>query len=364
MQIGLIEIVRKAPTSALIASAALILAGPFLYGQLSIKSNAEATPSKAAKKRCLPKPHPKKAGDSYYTGPLIDSHFHIPPPENGGPPQPALGRDLNLADIVCTLKAERTKRVFAFFPVYPDYSPVQFLQVAKTAKARYPNLFVRFIMPPGRDDVPPTVPANKLKSLLERSRGIFQGYGEIGLYELEGRRTADQFPPDAPIFQKIYTVIKKHKLMVYLHPGEGHVDNLERVLQQHPDIKFLVHGEQIEGAIGELMSRYPNIFFTVNDLYGDQYLLNTRETKNSFMDALKDYGPLLEKDVSTWKPLIEAHPGQFMWGTDRGDAVWTFDKEVGRKLADYGRSFIAQLKPSVQRRFAYKNAERLIQDQQ
>ena len=43
-----------------------------------------------------------------------------------------------------------------------------------------------------------------------------------------------------------------------------------------------------------------------------------------------------------------------------GVAIWSFDKEVGWTLADYGRHFIALLDPDVQEKFAYKNAKKLI----
>ena len=55
-----------------------------------------------------------------------------------------------------------------------------------------------------------------------------------------------------------------------MHPGRGHTDNLEKVLKEHPQIEFIVHGEQIENDIGDLMEKYSNVFLTVNDLYGDQ----------------------------------------------------------------------------------------------
>ena len=87
--------------------------------------------------------------------------------------------------------------------------------------------------------------------------------------------------------------------MAYLHPGEGHQDGLERVLQQHPEITFIVHGEETENAIGDLMARYPNIYYTVNELHGRRYLLRPGESKDAFFDALKEYEPLLEKDLVT-----------------------------------------------------------------
>ena len=306
--------------------------------------------------------------DRYYSGPLIDTHFHIPHiPDSPArlldsldSSKPLLGRNARVSDLVCTLEHEGTAKVFAFFPMWPNVDSRYPLEVAARTMERYPDRFVPFIMPPGPDDVPPTADAEALRQILDDAPGLFRGYGEIGLYDLGRRRKASDFPPDAPIFLEIYPVVTEHGLIVYFHPGLEHEDSLERVLAQYPVIDFIVHGEQIESEIGNLMARFPNVYFTVNDLYGDQYLLNTRESKESFLSALADYAPLLEQDLANWKELIEEHPDRFMWGTDRGDAVWTFDIEVGRTLVDYGRAFIGRLDPSVQEKFAYRNAEGLL----
>ena len=306
-----------------------------------------------------------KSDDRYYSGPLIDTHFHIPhipdsparPQDSLDNSQPLLGRNILVGDIVCTLEHEGTAKVFAFFPVWPEIDSKFPLEVASRTMQQYPNLFVPFIMPPGPDDVPPTADADTLGQMLNDTPGLFRGYGEIGLYKLGGRRKASDYPPDDPIFLEIYPVVREHNVIVYLHPGLAHEDSLERVLATNPEISFIVHGEQIESRIGDLMEKYANVYFTVNDLYGDQYLLHPGESKDSFLAALEDYESLLERDLVSWKKLIEEHPDRFMWGTDRGDAVWTFDREVGRKLVDYGRAFIGRLDPSVQEKFAYRNAE-------
>ena len=133
-------------------------------------------------------------------------------------------------------------------------------------------------------------------------------------------------------------------------------------MAENPDLSFLVHGEEIEDAIGDIMERYPNTYYTVNELHGRQYLLRPGETKESFLAALEDYEPLIEKDLATWQDLIEAYPDRFMWGTDRGGTagVWTYDPDVGQMLVEYSRAFIGRLDPDVQERFAYKNIEALL----
>ena len=69
---------------------------------------------------------------------------------------------------------------------------------------------------------------------------------------------------------------------------------------------------------------------------------------------------LLKEKLGDWKNIIEAHPDQFTWGSDRW-YTWHYDPEVGGLVEEFGRTFIGQLDPSVQEKFAYKNAERLLE---
>ena len=317
----------------------------------------------------------KELGISDYLGPLIDTHFHLaqlwdaPPRAEGGDGyepgvMPALGKNITISQIACRLEQEGTSRVLAFFPVVAD-RPEQLrslLEVVNRTVKKYPTRFVPFIMTPVMGEVSPTVDGNTLSEFLAVHPGLFQGYGEFVLYDFEDRRSAEDFPPDAPIFLDIYPIVREHNLLVYVHPGEGHQAALERVLAENPDLSFLVHGEEIEDAIGDIMERYPNIYYTVNELHGRQYLLRPGETKESFLAALEDYEPLIEKDLATWQDLIEAYPDRFMWGTDRGGTagVWTYDPDVGQMLVEYSRAFIGRLDPDVQERFAYKNIEALL----
>ena len=72
---------------------------------------------------------------------------------------------------------------------------------------------------------------------------------------------------------------------------------------------------------------------------------------------------MLKLDLSLWKGFIERHPEQVLWGTDRGVSVeWDKEPEVALILNNYTRAFIARLAPSVQERFAYQNAEKLMAD--
>lgn len=324
---------------------------------------------------CVPAPE-KRYGTLRYDGPLIDTHYHIPHLDNPPPlvpdgGRPYMGDNITISDIVCTIQQEQTRKVFAFFPVFPGGHTREFLDVASGAVTQHPNVFVPFIMPPERDNNPegyPTVRADALREMLNATTGFFQGYGEIGLYARPGG--AEELPPDAPRLREIYPVIREHTLAVYFHLGEGQQGAFERMVAQHWDINFIFHGDQlvIYGERGqdlrhidEILRRNPNVFYTVDELYGDEWLIKPDVTKEQFLAHLENYNELLEEDLGTWKGIIERYPNQFLWGTDRSDQVrWSHDPDVGQALTGYARAFIARLDPAVQERFAYKNAERVI----
>ncbi|OGD61550.1 hypothetical protein A3A71_00010 [Candidatus Berkelbacteria bacterium RIFCSPLOWO2_01_FULL_50_28] len=323
----------------------------------------------------LPKP---KLDASYYQGPLIDAHFHPP-----SLPDSALGSELEAPDdqtllgvnitydeIACTFRNDGTSgKVFAFFPVYPNiYKPA--LEVVKRAVDQYPDVFVPFIMPPDNDGSPtgyPTVNSDTLQKMLKVYPNLFKGYGEIGLYERQGG--AKELPPDSARLLEIYPVAREHNLVVMFHLGEGQAASYEKILQANRDIKFIWHGDQLINCtectqdltvIDGILSRNPNVYYGIDELYGDVFLMQAEVGKKKFLEHFKDYDPLLKKDVETWKSFIERHPDQVLWDTDRGVLTWSMDIEVGRALTNYSRAFIAELDPDVQEKFAYKNAEKLL----
>lgn len=315
----------------------------------------------------------------YYDGPMIDTHLHIASIPDGEVDEdyeePLLGFNIGMDDYACMMKYENTSKAFAFFPVWEPIIPQQ-LEVVNITMDKYPGQFVPFIMPPDSDDSPdgfPTVTADKLEEMLEKYPGLFKGYGEIGLYERGdhgGPKGAPELPPDSQRLQEIYPIIRKHNLMIYFHLGEGQKKSFEKVLDENPDLTFIWHGDQLipyeDGGqdlsdVEEILSEHPNVYYGVDELYGDVWLLNPDASKEDFLAHFKDYKPLLKKDLDTWKGFIGRHPDQVIWGSDRGvSTVWSVDEEVAFTLNNYTRTFIGRLDPSVQEKFAYKNAEKLI----
>ncbi len=326
-------------------------------------------------------PKPTRAfPDGAYTGPLYDMHVHIAPIPDGPPDAPvddpgeglALGVNTLIKDYVCMMDVEGTAKALAFFPVWEPINPM--LDVVKRTMEKYPDRFIPFIMPPADDGSPtgfPTVDANELKKMLVVYPGLFKGYGEIGLYARDGG--APELKPDSPRLTEIYPVVRNNKLLVYFHLGQGQKDEFEKVLAVNPDITFIFHGDQlIEDAGGgdnlqlvdEILTKHKNVYYGVDELYGDVWLLRRGVSKETFIAHLANPELLLAKDLRTWEWFINKHPDQVLWDTDRGgDARWSLDTDVAIALNDYSRLFIGLLDPDMQEKFAYKNAERLVAGQ-
>jgi len=319
-----------------------------------------------------------KFGDLYYEGTLIDTHFHIPTIPDSPPglesedekTRPYLGLNFKIADIVCLQEQENISKVFAFFPVYPGMDQ-QHVEVVKQTMEKYPNKFVPFIMPPDSDGDPkgfPTVKATELEKMLNVYPGLFKGFGEIGLYEREGG--AKELPPDSQRLQEIYPIVRKNKLLVYFHLGEGQKERYEKVLSANPDINFIFHGDQLIQCaeckqtldeVEDILYNHPNVYYGVDELYGDVITNRFDLTKEQFISHFDKWEKWMERDIETWKGFIERHPNQVLWGTDRGgDVLWALDSDIGLIYTRYTRAFIAKLDPAVQENFAYKNAEKLL----
>lgn len=336
-----------------------------------------------ASSSCPDLPEPEYPS-TYYQGQLIDTHLHIPsipdwsPEEDNlptdqapegrfGGPQALLGWNVKMSEIACTLMREGTHKNFAFFPAYEGEISLYQLEIWNRTMQQYSELFTPFIMSSGNDDDPegfPTVDADALKEMLAVYPGLFEGYGEIGLYARENGGSPE-LPPDALRLQEIYPLVKEHNLVVYFHLGEGHKDNFEKVLTQNPDINFIWHGDQLSiSEVEDILSKHSNAYYGVDAFWGhDQNLFHlfVGKSKDAYLEELNaKFNQVLNYAVSDWKSTIERHPDQFIWGIDRGDAVWNYDLEVGQMQVKLARAFIGKLNPLVQEKFAYKNAERLL----
>ncbi|MBS3157795.1 amidohydrolase family protein [Candidatus Woesearchaeota archaeon] len=333
--------------------------------------------AKAFEEVDCPKAPERNFPDGYYKSKMIDTHIHIGSLPDGAPgfddefyTGDNIGIKRSISEWVCMMDYENTSKVFAFFPAWKPIIK-QSIDLVKLTMEKYPGRFIPFIMSPDNDGNPDgfsTVDSKKLKEMLDAYPDLFKGYGEIGLYGHPGG--APPLPPNSLRLTEIYPLVKEKKLLVYFHLGEGQKQAFEETLSANPDINFIFHGDQLIDCstchnsladVADLLEKHPNLYYGVDELYGDVLLINEKVTKQEFIAHFNDYEPLLEEDLKTWKKFIEDHSGQVLWGTDRGvGSSWSLDPEVALVLNNYSRAFISKLDPLVQEKFAYKNAEKLI----
>ena len=369
----------------IITSGLVLAAGIGLYQFLPGDADDRRLVRAIGTYECPPAPDAPSFGTAY-EGPLIDTHMHIPHPPEGpeivdampfSGSSPELGRSITVSNYICNFKTEGIIKAFIFFPVYPGLEDLH-LAVVNESMKKYAEFLVPFIMPPDRDDALdgyPTVSVSTLREWLEVYPRLFKGFGEIGLYERRndnGEQVGSaELLPDSERLQKIYPVIREYNLLVYFHLGEGQREAYERTLSLNPDINFVFHGDQLVktdnqgnqdlSAIEEILYRHPNTYYGVDELWGDVWILHPDKSREEFFAHFENNEELLEEDVKTWKGFIERHSDQALWGSDRGVAnLWTMDRDVGLTLTGYVRAFISRLDTSVQEKFAYKNAEKLL----
>ena len=306
----------------------------------------------------------------YYKGPLADTHVHMPVASKiisetsiraGFEDMPA-SADVTVDYIKCLFDTEGITKSFGFF-IVPNIFPGHVITHVKNIEEKYPGKFVKFFMPPL-----PLAALNPKPSEVEKifndNPGLFQGYGEA---RFDFNLGTNANPEDA-YFLEMYRLADKNNLVVQIHPNRGQLKALEHILEKYPNVKFLAHVmPDVKKEVGKLMATHNNLYYSldaeIHYIFGYQTIQNNKgPTKEEYLKFIREnFDSLLKEALGNWKQIIEAHPDQFTWGSDRW-YTWHFDPEVGGLVVEFGRTFIGRLDPAVQEKFAYKNAERLLQD--
>ena len=296
-------------------------------------------------------PHPKRFNKTpYYTGPLFDAHFHVPDLS-----------EVSINKLLCISDKEKVKGTILFY-WNGQLSLEKRLAEAESIKNDSSGKIRVFLAPVQYN-------LKTLEDIEVSHNGLFTGYGEMAFYN-RGDPSQSYYPkrPDAQEFLDIYALAEKNNFVVMIHPDKGQEKAIENVLQKYPHVKFYFHGDEIEGTIIGLMDKYPNVYYSIDAVlsripssYGDA--LHMSMTEEAYVSTVsQNFDAMLQADVSAWKTKIEKHPDRFTWGTDRGGFTWHYGEEVSRLFEELSRAFIGQLDPAVQERFAYKNAESLLQN--
>ncbi|MBI1970331.1 amidohydrolase family protein [Candidatus Woesearchaeota archaeon] len=296
---------------------------------------------------------PQFNAQPYYTGPLFDAHFHLPntfdEPDNGWR-QPVLGEEVTLEQISCFFDKEHVIGTIAFFLWEYEHLD-RSLQIAADIKKQWSKEFYLFL-------IPSELEADELDQKITSYPGVFDGFGEIVFYDPERPGAT----PDDKISLEINDVAEKHKFIVMFHPDDGQRRKVENAIQHNPNVRFLIHGHESAEYISELMGKYPNVYFSLDSatLYPIKGVFIYGPKERFVSQFRKDFNTLLNSAVITWKGPIEQYPDRFIWGTDRA-ADWHFDEETSMLFEEFARAFIGKLPPDVQEKYAYKNAEKLLE---
>lgn len=320
---------------------------------------------------CDKKPLPRQfSSPSYYTGPLIDAHLHMPftfdvpkalyaQADHDGA---VLEKEVAAGSIMCVFDKTGVKSALGFYVIPSLLKGMAVVQV-KQIDDKFAGRITPFIMTAHVSTL--NLQPADVDEVLKANPGLFKGIGEIALYKPAYKGTS----PDDNSLLPYYDIAASHGLVVMIHPDDGQRQAIEKILQDYPGVNFLFHGEMLF-YLAEIAAKYPNAYYSIDgalnhmpdehgsaNLYGDK-----TKTKEEFVVKFKrDYETILATAITNWKWPIEKNPDKFLWGTDRASPMH-FDEEVGGLLDEIARSFIGQLDPAVQEKFAYKNAERLLQE--
>ena len=341
------------------------IAGDYLGGntQDDIFQNTGNTTPAQSSYQCDTTPREREfETESYYEGPLLDSHVHMPSlfsipaqmletlPFND---LPVLDKDVSTDEIVCLMDQSNIKQAIGFYPVLESVRGLSVSPIKKVSE-KFPNRIIAFVMPSPSSK--PLFETGILDEYFTENQGVFRGYGELATYFDVFRGTN----PNDSTFLETYRIAEKHNQIIMLHPTPGNLNDLEKAIKGNPNVTFLLHGGEVKGDIMPLIENNDNVYFDIDSGLSTDYLFNTG-TKENFLNTLKEnFQSDLEEDIALWKPRIEANPDKFVWGTDKID-TWHFDRDIDGLLVEYSRSFIGALDPSVQEKFAYRNAERMLE---
>lgn len=321
---------------------------------------------------------------SYYEGPLFETSLQL---GDGGDNSPSA------ETLVALMNQHNVVRAMAMFGLDADDDSDQDVEgdqglgfirtIVNAAPCRISPFFVRGS---GEKNSLDTENLNTVLTTTKNKFGtqIMRGIGELEIYkESWGLLDANDSQLTA-----VYDIAKENDLNIFSHwaggpdrlgPDVGLPQrttsiqaSLEATLKAYPDVNFIFHlfPTDIETAVFNLMDTYSNFYFSVDlshFLQRTPWQCGLLECFSENADPVSAFvqefdanvQKMLNQAVDRYKPLIEAHPNQFLWGTENVE-LYDFNASVYGRAITFTRAFIAQLEPSVREKFAYRNAEGLF----
>ncbi len=198
-------------------------------------------------------------------------------------------------------------------------------------------------------------------------QGLLWGVGEIALY----KSPLQSVTFDSPLMQTVFQVVNESKGIVMIHPSTVYwgrptkLSEVEPSIDKYPDAIFLFHGIDSFDIVAQLMSKYPNVYYSM-DFAGSFFRGNNQvpwSTSNatSFMVAVNQTGLdyIVERNLEDLAPLLQQYPDRIFWGTDLGTPSH-YDESMTDVVIRISRQFIGRLPADIQEKYAYQNAQRVF----
>jgi predicted TIM-barrel fold metal-dependent hydrolase len=211
----------------------------------------------------------------------------------------------------------------------------------------------------------------KLRQYLQ-PQGPLWGFGELGLW----REDLQSVTFDSPRMQTIFQLVNEAKGIVMIHFSSGaragerptELSEIEPSIRKYPDAIFLFHSIRTFDVVAQLMSEYPNVYFSM-DFVGSFRLgrgvslgasAGSKDAE-SFLAAVNQTGLdyIVARNLKTLAPLLQQYPDRIFWGTDLSEP-WHFEEPVTDVAISISRQFIGRLPADIQEKYAYQNAQRVF----
>ena len=289
-----------------------------------------------------------KGPESYYNGPLFDTHLH-------------LNNILQLGSTKTLLSYLDRGKVDWAIGFYPFRLNSSSTTIIRSIESRVVTLLSR------EQAISGQLSETELRQYLQ-PQGLLWGVGEIGLWRAEFQSITF----DSPGIQTVFKVVNESKGIVMIHLSDDYaggrpteLTEIEPSIRKYPDAIFLFHSIHTFDVVAQLMSEYPNVYYSM-DLGGSFFpgkgvSLNPKDAGSnnaeSFLAAVNRKGLdyIVERNLEDLAPLLQKYPDRIFWGTDLS-LLWNFDESVTDVVIRISRQFIGRLPADVQEKYAYKNA--------
>ncbi len=329
----------------------------------STKAPVSLPSSQGATPRPTPSPSPTVTGP--YGGPLFETHLHLRSDVHSW----------SADEMLSYLDRQNVDRAIGFYSLPPNKSMSMESNIASAITATRSRV-IPLLHPGGSQLASGQYSEAVLRNHLQ-PQGLLQGVGEIVLY----KSSLQSVTFDSPTMQTVFQVVNELKGIVMIHPSNvarrgrpTELAEIEPSVRKYPDAIFLFHGQpEVLYLIFQLMSKYPNVYFTFD---ATNWLFYSRlarynllypggaaaDTAKRFLADINRIGSdqLVEDGLTKSLSLLRKYPDRIFWGTDLDSYSWHFEESVGDMVIQICRQFISRLPADIQEKYAYKNAERVF----